>query len=429
MRKVFISLLLGGGLFSSTLLIAETTQRWTLGASIQHALTVAPEMQTANAEIGKQQSILEQAKVWPNPSISVQLDESLGIEDASGGFDITQFEVSQPIPFGRLKYKQKQAEAEFERADAERRYQQLMLEFKVAERFHLLQLTEAKMELAMMRLQQANRYQNKGRQSTTNDPLVRYLTPLETMRLDIVLQAARQISEVAEGEYNEASASFKALLALPIDTHLKQMPLSLASIPAPYEDIQNKLQEHPLFIANKNRLLSAQAGIDVAESERLDDPVFTVYQEQSILGGSRQDSLGFKFSFQIPLWNSNKGKVNQAKFEVHRVQSELSLKQRQLKSDLHKSYLHLGHLIQQAEHYRLKLLLPAKKVFSLTQKGFKSGELNILTLIDANNTYYDAQERYLELLQQGWMELAVVRQSAGISLVSQNFKTNLSENN
>jgi len=55
-------------------------------------------------------------------------------------------------------------------------------------------------------------------------------------------------------------------------------------------------------------------------------------------------------------------------------------------------------------------------MFSLTRKGFDAGELNILTLIDANNTYFDAQERYLELLQEGWLELAEVRKSSGLFL-------------
>jgi len=68
-------------------------------------------------------------------------------------------------------------------------------------------------------------------------------------------------------------------------------------------------------------------------------------------------------------------------------------------------------------------------MFSLTRKGFKAGELNILTLIDANNTYYEAQERYLELLQEGWLELSEVRLSAGLFVTDNHPLTKFNEVN
>lgn len=420
MRNIFVPLLVSTGLLISPLTWADkSTSRWTLGASIQRAVEVAPEMKTADAEIGKQQSKLEQSDAWPNPTISLQFDESLGIEDTSGGFDVSQFEMTQALPFGRLQHQRKQAQAEFSSAEAQRRHQQLLLEYKVAQRFHALQLTKAKLQLAQKRLKQASRYQNKGRTQEAGDHLIRYLTPLETMRLDLVLQAAKQNEEVAEGEYNEAAASFKALLNMPIESELQQMPLTTVSAPAAFKVMQGYLKGHPLLVADKKILDSAQAGVDVAKSKRFDDPTVTVFQEQVIVGSSQEASLGFKFGFQVPLWNRNKALVSQARYTAHQAQAELNLRQRELKSNLHKSYLHLGHLIKQAEHYRSKLLQPARKVFKLSRKGFNAGELNILTLIDANNTYFNAQERYLELLQQGWMELAEVRKSAGLSLMVQ----------
>jgi hypothetical protein len=38
-------------------------------------------------------------------------------------------------------------------------------------------------------------------------------------------------------------------------------------------------------------------------------------------------------------------------------------------------------------------------------------------LIDANNTYFDAFGRYLELLQEAWLEAAELRLAAGQSLI------------
>jgi cobalt-zinc-cadmium efflux system outer membrane protein len=411
--------------FTPMMVWAQPQDSWTLSMSIQRALKVAPEMKTADAEIGKQQGKLEQADVWPNPSVTIQVDDSLGLEDATGGYDVTQFAISQPLPLGRLTHQREQAEAGLASAEAQRHQQQLALEYMVAQRFHVLQLAKAKLQLAKKRLQQARRYQNIGRKRHSGDPLVRYLTPLETMRLDIVLQAAKQTMEVAEGEFNEVTASFKALLNLPIDKALSLNPLTPVPTPEAFNILENSLQQHPTLEADKQMIASSRAGVAVARSQRFADPTLTLFRAEEFIGNRRQDSTGIMLNMQIPLWNKNNGRVSQARYVVHQAQADLVLNQRELRTRLHKSYLHLGHLIEQAEHYRSKLLKPAQRVFTLTRNGFEAGELNILTLIDANNTWFDAQARYLELLQEGWLELAEVRRSAGLSLLTNNSMSNI----
>lgn len=413
MKLIRASVLMCAGIMATPLIWAESTPTWTLRASMQRALELAPEMTTAEADIARQQGKLEQAGAWPNPNISLQMNNVLGIEDSSGGYDLTELAITQPLPLGRLKRQQEQANSGYASAIALRQYQQLLLEYKVAQRFHVLQLAAAKLELAQQRLAQASRYQNTG-----NDPLIRYLTPLEVMRLDIVLQAAKQTAEVAEGKYNEAAASLKALLVIPVNTELQLTPLTPVAIPAAFTAMLESLKNHPALVADQQTLASAQAGIEVAKAQRFSDPTLTLSRGKNFLANRREDTTALMLNVQIPLWNQNNGPVTQARASMQQAQAELAIKQRDLQSSLHKNYIHLGHLIAQAQHYRDKLLKPAEKVFSLTRKGFAAGELNILTLIDANNTYFAAQERYFELLQESWQELAEVRRSAGLSLLS-----------
>jgi len=414
MNKILVFSLLGAGLVISPSIFAESTLRWTLNSSIQRALDISPEMKSAEAEIGKQQGKLEQASAWPNPSVSLQLDDTLGLEDNSGGFDVTQISISQALPFGRLEPQRKQAEAGIASAIAQHRQQQLLLEYQVAEHLHLLQLSEAKLNLAKKRLRQAKAYQNKNPNGSHADVVIRYLSPLETMRLNIVLQAAKQTMEVAEGEFDEAAASFKAMLGLPVESSLNLLPLMVVPVPVKLSILKNSLQEHPALEASKQAIVYSQTGITVAKSQRFSDPRLMLSRGKDIYNNRRQQSTSIMLSIQVPLWNQNKGRVTQARYIAYQAKADLRLQERDLKTNLHKSYLHLGHLIKQAEHYRSKLLKPAKQVFRLTRKGFDAGELNILTLIDANNTYFNAQERYLELLQEGWLELAEVRKSAGL---------------
>jgi len=414
MSKIWIFFLISTEMVFSPLLWAESALPWTLESSIQGVMKVAPEMKIADAEIGKQQGKLEQATAWPNPSVSINVDETLGLEDGSGGFDITQLAISQPLPFGRLAHQRKQANAEIANAVSQRKYHQLLLEYKVAQRFHILQLRTAELKLAKQRLQQAGLYNSTSRKRRSGDPLIRYLTPLEKMRLNIELQAAKQSMEVAEGEFNEASASFKALLGMSFDSPMNLKSLSLVPAPKNLNNLERSLLSHPAIEAEKKKITSLQTGIEVAKSTRFYDPTLTLTREEGFYANRKQDSTSVMLSVQIPLWNKNTGTVTQARYTVFQAQADLEQKQREFRTSLHKSYLHLGHLIGQAEHYRTKLLSPAKSMLTLTRKGFEAGEYNVLTLIDANNIYFDAQKRYFELLQEGWLELAEVRRSAGI---------------
>lgn len=275
------------GLVFSSSVRAESSRLWTLNSSVQRALEVAPEMKTAEAEVGKKRGALQQAGAWPNPSVDIQVDDNLGIESGAGGYDMTRIAISQALPLGRLSDQNKQAAAALASAEAQRRQQQLLLEYKVARRFHALQLAGAELQLAEKRLQQASRYQNSG-----TDPLIRYLTPLERMRLDIVLQAAKQTVDVAEGEYNEAAASFKTLLAIPLEDKLQLIPLGPVSQPAKLATLFELLQVHPALEVEQQILASAQAGVDVAKSRRFADPTITLFQEKNYLAGREQDVTG-----------------------------------------------------------------------------------------------------------------------------------------
>jgi len=418
MRKQTVTFLLSVGFCLSTAAWSQSADRWTLTSSIQRALQVAPEIKTADANIGIQRGKLEAADAWPNPTMSVQVDDKLGIEDGSGGYDVRQFAISQPLPFSRLSRQRKQASASLSSAVSQRRYHQLLVEYEVARRFHMLQLAQAKLDLAKQRLQKVLSYQNNGRKSGGKNALVRYLTPLETMRLGIMQQTAQQAIAMTEGEYNEALAAFRAILNLDVSSEFQVPALSSVSAPPDLATLEADLRDHPGLTADRQAIASAEAGIAVAKSRRFDDPTLTLFREKDYLLNRRDDITGVMLSVQIPLWNRNNGQVTQARYAVLQAQAELDVKRRQFNTNLHKSYLHLGHLIEQAEQYRTHLLQPAQRVLKLTQRGFEAGSLNILSLIDANNTYFDTQQRYYELLEEGWLELAELRKSAGLSVLN-----------
>lgn len=394
--------------------LAQQQEKWTLEDSIRRAVQIAPETRGAQAGVNARKGALEQAGAWPNPQIELRVDNKMGKDQGTGGSDFTQLSFNQPLPLsGRIGHQQAIAGANLDAAMAERSYQRLTLETQVAQRFHVLQLATEKMQLAEQRLNLAENLQDVGHRRAQ----VGEISKLERLRLDLIRESAQQILDRSEGAYNEALNSFRAYLNISADTIAQLLPLDPIGAITSLETLQSDLSHHPLLTAAQYKVEANRSAVTLAKAERLPDPTLRLFYEQDVLNGRQQDVSGIGLGITIPLWDRKSGRIDEAQAQIIETQSELQILARDLGSRLQQSYLHLNHLIEQGEHYRTKVLEPAQEVLELTTKAYTSGELEILSLIDANNTFFDARERYLELLQQAWLEGAEVRLAAGQTLV------------
>ena len=395
---------------------------WTLAASLQRAIEVAPQVRLAEAEVAVRTSELTQANAWTNPSIELRADNKLGQEDGRGGVDFTQFAISQPVPLWRLLGQQNAqrtaAEANIKGAHAQGRAQRLVLEQEVARVFHLLQFSKARTALVKNRVDLARSY-GRAAKGKKRDPLVRYLTPLERSRLAVLSEEAEQTVVLAEKEYQLALAEFRSLLALPADAAVRVATLELAVSPAALVELESNIETHPALMAAQQQLAASRAGIAVAEAQRFNDPSFSFFRERDFLNGARRDVTGVGVSVQIPLWNKNDGPVDRSRAETLRAQAELDFRQRNALANLRQSHIKLARLVEQTEQVRTRLLAPAQQVLELTRRGFSAGESNVLALVDANNTYFEAQLRHLDLLRDSQLAAADLRLAAGQSQLAE----------
>ncbi len=398
--------------------VAQEPPVWTIESSVRRALAVAPEVRAAAAEVAAREAELHQAGSWPNPSIDLRADDRLGQEDSRGGTDLTRAGISQPLPLRRLSRQRTAAEATLRAAEASSRSQQLQLEQETARVFYALQLAAARLKLAQDRLALAADYPDRADKRTTRDPLVRYLTPLERQRLAVLREDAQQAALVALREYEKAQTGFRSLLGLPPDAPVTLAPIEPPAAPPALAELERALETHPVLAAARQEVEAARAGIAVAESQRFADPELGVFRERDFLNGARRDVTAVELTVQIPLWNLNRGPVDRAKAEAVRAQANLAVLQRDATSRLRQNYTELTRLIEQVERMRDHLLEPAREVLDLTRRAFAAGEANILGIVDANNTWFDAQARYLDALKDAALAVAGLRLAAGQSVVT-----------
>ena len=396
-------------------ILAQPQDIWTLQDSIRRVMEIAPETRAAEAEVHARQGALQQAGAWPNPQIELNAGDKIGKDEGTGGIDFNQFVFSQPLPLsGRLGHQRAIAGAELDAARAERRYQYLRLKTQVAQRYHTLQLATERLRLAEQRLQLADELQDIGRRREQAGEL----SLLERLRFDLLRESAQQILDRTEGEYNEALGRFRAYLDLTSETTPQLMPLEPFGLVPALQQLQEELPEHPALLAARSRLDAARSRVDLVRAERIPDPTLRLFRERDFLNGRRQDVTGIGIAISVPLWDRKAGRLSETRAQVVQTQSKLQMLERDLGSRLQQSYLHLNHLVQQGEHFLSRVFEPAQQVFDLTRKAYASGEVEILSLIDANNTYFDTRERYLELLQEAWLEAADLHLAAGRALVT-----------
>ncbi len=409
-RQLFATILMTA--FATSALAAGP--EWTLPRAIERVMEVAPEKGAAEARVEASRGALEQARLWPNPTIELGAGNAMGKEDGQGGTDFNLIGITQPLPLGgRLEARRKAADARYRAALAGAGERALELELETARRFHRLQLDGARLELARQRLESAEGFSHIARRREAAGDLSR----LERLRLDLVSEGARQLVATAEGRHSEALNDFRTLLALP-GGEPELPPLNDFPALAPLAELERILSGHPALAAARRNEEAARLAIDQIRAERISDPELWITRERDVLGGRRQNALSFGLSVTVPLWDRAQGSLDAARAAHRQARLEREALERQLSNRLRLSHLHLAHLIEQGREYRAKVLEPAEEIFRLTRSGFAAGQVGILGLVDAVETYFEARQRYLELMEQSWMEAAVLRHAAGISLLA-----------
>ena len=408
MRPRFVALIM---LFVAVSAKAEM-QPWTLEASVRQAMLTAPELKKSLAEIGARKEDIKLSSMWPDPSIELRVDNKMGKSDNSGGYDLTDVVISQPIPLSRIKYQKSAAEAWLGATEYSRDYQALLVQNRVATVFHQLQLAAAEVSLAQKRLQLADELERLSRKNAKG-VVVRYLTPLEKMRLKIIREEASQAASSAEGRYSEALSEFARLLGIKTDHAATVTELKPVTVMPERASLFASLNSHAKLVSQQQQLVAATRQVDVARNSQLADPTLSLFRSRDTFTSGREDVYGVMVNVQIPLHSRKSAAVSKANYRASEQRIELGRIRRDLEINLQRSYEHLHHVVGQAEEYRTKVLVPAAKMLELTRNGFTSGELNMLNLVDANNTYFEARLSYLNLLYRARTELADLRLYAG----------------
>lgn len=395
---------------------ASATSLWTLQSSIAQAHSTSPELKQTEAIIGARNADIELADLWPDPSIELKVDNQTGLDDGSGDYGLSEITISQDIPLSRLQHQKSVAEANLNAARYSQSNTALQLENRVARVFYELQLASTTYDLALKRVKLADKLNSSSLKNNQGN-VVRYLTPLEKMRLSIIREQAHQAESAAEGKHLETLTEFYKVLGIDANSEVHVAELApLDKIPE-LKDLIEQQNNHPLLSNQQQQLQAATSSIEVARSASMKDPSISINRLRENFSSGTENVYGVMLNFEIPVHGRKSTEISKASYNASQQRIELARLKRELQINLNRSYTHLNHIIEQASEFKKKVLTPSQKILQLSEKGFISGELNILSLVESNNTYFESRMHYLNLVYQAWVELADIHLYAGKSML------------
>ena len=382
---------------------------WTLQRSIARAVAVAPELGMARADVRASQGDLDKADDWPNPSVSIDVTNNIRRMYNEGGYTVGELSYAQPLPLWRLKPQMEVAQQGLLAAQAGARQTRLDVEAHIARLFLALQMRRDRLQLAEQR-QAFARQLIRELESGSGDgdgaddtAIIRYIKPLDRARLQLLAETANSDATAARNSYQEALDRFRNYLALAPDAPIRLPAMHTAADPAPLPELMRQLTTNAVVLRRiEHRLKAAEAGVALQKARRLDDPVL------SFVHGRNVNIYNFSYSYDsvqlsvsLPLWDQNKGNIEKARASVLRNQSRRDMAKRDLIGRLSQDHLHLQHLLSQTRRFGSHVLQPSHRLLRETERHYDVGQATSLALIDAYNTYFDAKNRYLDLLYRG----------------------------
>lgn len=229
---------------------------------------------------------------------------------------------------------------------------------------------------------------------------------IDAMQADLQLQEARNNQETTFKEIMNARYDLFQTIGLDPEDQTYDIgftdTLSYRIVDIDQDQVMDQLQGHPKLQQIEREVDASIYGKKLAKSSYLPDLNLSYYRQDF---GNDYDFYGFEVGVSIPLWfaASQSPKVQQAiaiqhatewKYEDHRL-----LIRKQAEQNWH-SYESTKNNI---ERFKENIQSKSLELVRMTQKGYSLGELDLLTLLEAQRTYLRTQETYLQTLRDYYL--------------------------
>lgn len=347
-------------------------------------------------EISQAEARVVQAKYWPNPKLTVNeinLWRTYDIEE-------------QPALIGNWgKYSQVQAEIEQVIQTAGKRRKNIELQ-KIeveGEKYELQEvLRELKKSLRntmteiLYNQEQQKIYQNqissieKLTKSYQNQLNLGNISKAEYVRLKAQeIEFKKKLISLKQ-EIEDQQVELKALLMIPSNSYLMisdsfVMPEKQLSEIELAQWVEKAKENRPDILISKNKEKHAEKNLEIQNAMKVPDIAVSIGYDRG--GNIMKDFIGMGVSFDLPIFDRNKGNIQEAKLEIQKMKNETlknTLKSENEIVSVFRNYIRTQQVSQEIDdHYESTL----DGLLVSHEKNFRLRNISMLEYMDFLDTY------------------------------------------
>lgn len=372
-----------------------TVPRLTLSKAISIALENNPELEAARRALKAREGDLLQARLLPNPELSIEVENFGGAGDL-GGFRgaETTFQISQLIETGGKRWKRgKVANLEIKAAELEYHLRALSLSTQVEQAFWEALSAQKKYELTNKLLGLAK----KTLETAKNRVEAGKVSPIELNKARVMYSSAKIELRNTFHQLRSARKRLSSLLAYKLpEEFLLEGDLEEVPHPESISVLEEYLKKSPRMRMGDMVVEINRAKAQLVRSLAIPD----ITVSAGIRHFEETDDRAFLASIEIPLpiFDRKQGARLSAQEEVLRAVSSARSTKIELKNRLYAAYHTLRGAIEEVEALKKDALPQAEKSFSAAEEGYRYGKFSYLDLLDAQRTLFELKLRYIDAL-------------------------------
>jgi cobalt-zinc-cadmium efflux system outer membrane protein len=381
---------------------ADTTDLNTL--SVDKALEIAYEV---NPRINQLRNRIEAQKQQQGLSLGIQdpkvtyAKEGIG----QGAFAEQRWVVSQSLDFPLTSiYRFKREKANTASLESELQTLKLQLKANVKSAYTRLAFAIESSHLARERVSLFESLRDAARARAD----LGESSEIDAMQADLQLTEAKNNLQKASQQIMNARYNLFETIGLDEDQQTYEMTfpdtLHYVAVDVNQNEVLQNLQSYPgLQQINKQRL-AASYQTKVAKSDYLPN-IDLMYYRQDF--GNGFDFNAFEVGISIPLWFgvNQSNKVQQSKAQYRTADWRLQEEELSVKKQAEQAWHGYETTRINIKRFRESIQKQSKELVRMTQKGYRLGELDLLTLLEAQRTYLRTQQTYYETLRDYYLQV------------------------
>lgn len=383
-----MTVLLSNALFAECVIEFEPTYQ----AIVQNAL----EIRSADSEVAASEASKWQAGAYPNPLLTVSLDDmenanSRCNDDGDFFVGVTQvFELG-----GKRSARVDLAEAELCVTAWNRELLRYELFNKVMYAFvHIaaaqerLKLYQEQYDMAEQTLSFMTDKTRAGKESLLS------MKKAEVAFRSIKLLLCKQESALSLAK-KQLLCFWECSRAPEFD--LVDFPLFLLSPLPSFETLCDALCYNPEFAKAQAEVVRANRVYHMERAQRVPDMALQVGVTTQRF--TRHPTVGFQIDIPLPIFDRNQGNICRAIHEQDQaIYNQMDIQCHQ-KAELAVLYEQWKNAYEQAVELRREMLPAAIESYQMAMQGYQEGKFDYLDLRDAKNALFDIQQQYLDAVE------------------------------